>query len=140
VTVDSSLSSTSTNPVQNKVVKAALDAKQNRMTIDSALSATSANPVQNKVVKAALDAKQNRMTIDSALSATSTNPVQNKVVKAALDAKQNRMTIDSVAQLDQHEPRAEQGGQGGPGRKASEAEKGLSVRRHGFSRRPLHRR
>ena len=118
VTVDSSLSATSTNPVQNKVVKAALDAKQDRMTIDSALSATSANPVQNKAVKAALDGKQDKltagsgiiingntisstasggisMTVDAALSSTSTNPVQNKVVKAALDAKQAKLTAGS---------------------------------------------
>lgn len=67
VTVDSSLSSTSTNPVQNKVVKAALDAKQDRMTIDSALSATSANPVQNKAVKTALDAKQAKLTAGSGI-------------------------------------------------------------------------
>jgi len=115
VTVDSSLSATSTNPVQNKAVKAALDAKQDRMTIDSALSATSANPVQNKAVKAALDAKQAKltagsgiiingsiisatssggisMTVDAALSSTSTNPVQNKVVKEALDEKQDVLT------------------------------------------------
>ena len=118
VTVDSSLSSTSTNPVQNKAVKAALDAKQDKLTagsgiiisgttisatgsggasvtVDSSLSATSTNPVQNKVVKAALDAKQDRMTIDSSLSATSTNPVQNKAVKAALDAKQDKLTAGS---------------------------------------------
>lgn len=67
VTVDAALSSTSTNPVQNKVVKAALDAKQDRMTIDSALSSTSANPVQNKVVKAALDAKQAKLTAGSGI-------------------------------------------------------------------------
>jgi hypothetical protein len=65
------------------------------MTIDSALSATSTNPVQNKAVKAALDAKQDRMTIDSALNATSANPVQNKAVKAALDAKQAKLTAGS---------------------------------------------
>lgn len=67
VTVDSSLSATSTNPVQNKVVKAALDAKQDRMTIDSALSPTSANPVQNKAVKAALDTKQAKLTAGSGI-------------------------------------------------------------------------
>ena len=55
ITVDSELSDTSTNPVQNKVVKAAIDAKT--VTVDSALSDTSTNPVQNKVVKAALDGK-----------------------------------------------------------------------------------
>lgn len=34
----------------------------NKTTVDSSLSATSANPVQNKVVKAALDEKQNKVT------------------------------------------------------------------------------
>lgn len=53
VTVDNAMSTTSENPVQNKVIKAALDA----LTPDTALSATSTNSVQNKVVKAALDDK-----------------------------------------------------------------------------------
>lgn len=34
----------------------------NKVTVDSALSSSSTNPVQNKVVKAALDGKQNTMT------------------------------------------------------------------------------
>lgn len=51
---------------------------------DDALSTTSENAVQNKVVTAALNNKQNKLTIDSALSTTSTNPVQNKVVTAKL--------------------------------------------------------
>ena len=34
----------------------------NKITVDSALSSSSTNPVQNKVVKAALDGKQNTMT------------------------------------------------------------------------------
>lgn len=55
ITVDSAMSDTSTNPVQNKVVKAAIDAKT--IAVDSELSDTSTNPVQNKVVKAALDEK-----------------------------------------------------------------------------------
>ena len=55
ITVDATMSDTSTNPVQNKVVKAAIDA--NKVTVDSELSDTSTNPVQNKVVKAALDGK-----------------------------------------------------------------------------------
>ena len=55
ITVDSAMSDTSTNPVQNKVVKAAIDAKT--VIVDSELSDTSTNPVQNKVVKAALDGK-----------------------------------------------------------------------------------
>ena len=54
IPVDSALSATSTNAVQNKVIKSALDALA---SVDSALSATSTNAVQNKVIKSALDAK-----------------------------------------------------------------------------------
>ena len=52
--IDSSMSDSSTNPVQNKVVKKYVD---DRTVVDSALSSTSTNPVQNKVVKSALDGK-----------------------------------------------------------------------------------
>ena len=142
-TVDSALSGSSTNPVQNSVIKTALDGKvdtvsgkglstedyttaektklagidtgANKTTVDSALSDSSENPVQNKVVKAALDGKvstvsgkglstedyttaektklsgieaqANKTTVDSALSSSSENPVQNKVIKSALDGK-----------------------------------------------------
>lgn len=55
-------------------------------TIDSALNASSNNAVQNRIITAALNQKQNVLTIDSALSASSTNPVQNKAIKAAIDA------------------------------------------------------
>lgn len=137
VTVDSDLDANSTNPVQNKSVKTALDLKANdadlatvaksgkysdlsglptipaAVTIDTALSATSANPVQNKTVKAALDTKVDStalstvaksgkysdlsglptipaaITVDTALSTTSTNPAQNKIITAALNAKAN---------------------------------------------------
>lgn len=52
ITVDSALSTTSENPVQNKVVTQAIN--KNKVTVDSALSMTSVNPVQNKVIAAAL--------------------------------------------------------------------------------------
>ena len=147
-TVDSALSGSSTNPVQNSVIKTALDGKvdtvsgkglstedyttaektklagidtgANKTTVDSALSDSSENPVQNKVVKAALDGKvstvsgkglstedyttaektklsgieaqANKTTVDSALSSSSENPVQNKVIKSALDGK-----VDAVS-------------------------------------------
>ena len=48
-------------------VRRLIEEKQDRMTIDSALSSTSANPVQNKVVKAALDAKQAKLTAGSGI-------------------------------------------------------------------------
>ena len=144
-TVDTALSATSTHPVQNRAIKAALDGKvdsvsgkglssndfttaekeklagietgaQVNETVDTALSATSVHPVQNKVVKSALDGKVNTVsgkglssndytttdknklagietgaqvneTVDTALSLTSSHPVENKAIKTALDGK-----------------------------------------------------
>ena len=119
VDVDNALSATSTNPVQNKVVTAAINTKAgksaatqsaaglmsaadkakldgiaagaNKITIDSTMSGSSVNPVQNKVIKQYVDDKVasagSNITVDATLNATSTNPVQNKVVKSALDGK-----------------------------------------------------
>ena len=143
ITVDTTLDVNSTNPVQNKVVKAALDKKAGKdvatptapglmsaidksklngieigatkTTVDITLDANSTNPVQNKVVKAALDSKAgkdvatadadglmsaadkvkldgiedgaNKTIVDDAMSDTSTNPVQNKVIKQYVDEK-----------------------------------------------------
>lgn len=56
------------------------------ITVDADLSATSTNPVQNKVIQAALQQKQDKITIDSAMSGTSTNPVQNKAIKQYIDS------------------------------------------------------
>ena len=87
VNIDSALSATSTNPVQNKVIKAALDGKASTATVT-----TSAAGLMSAADKKKLDgiaAGANKVNIDSALSATSTNPVQNKVIKAALDGKAN---------------------------------------------------
>lgn len=127
VDVDNALSATSTNPVQNKVVKAALDKKAgtavastsanglmskadktklddiergaNKTTIDSAMSGSSVNPVQNKVIKQYIDDKVaaagSNITVDAELSATSTNPVQNKAVKAAVDGKADKTALDA---------------------------------------------
>ena len=129
VDVDNALSATSTNPVQNKVVKAALDKKAgtavastsanglmskadktklddiergaNKTTIDSAMSGSSVNPVQNKVIKQYIDGKVaaagSNITVDATLSSTSANPVQNKAVKAAIDAKADKTALDAKA-------------------------------------------
>lgn len=82
--VDNVLSSTSTNPVQNKVVKAALDGK----------ASTAVATEQSAGLMSALDKRKlngiedgaNKTIVDEALSDGSTNPVQNKVVTAALAA------------------------------------------------------
>lgn len=143
-TIDSTLSSTSTNPIQNKVVYTALQGKQDKLvagtgisisgntinctvsggsggsiTVDSTMSSTSTNPVQNKVIYSALQGKQNTLTagagisisgntisctvsgggssvtVDSALSGTSTNPVQNKVIYTALSGKQDKINYET---------------------------------------------
>lgn len=122
ITVDSALSDSSTNPVENRVIKNGLDNKQDRLiagnnisiegnvisasggggsiSVDSTLSNSSTNPVENRVIKNALDNKQDTLTagnhisitnnvisaeVDNALSDTSTNPVENNVVKGAID-------------------------------------------------------
>ena len=61
--IDSKLSSTSTNPVQNKIVTTELNKKLNSddYKIDSAMSGASANPVQNKVIKQYIDNIGNRI-------------------------------------------------------------------------------
>ena len=83
--VDDALSDTSTNPVQNKVVKKALDGKAS-----TEVASQTANGLMSKDDKQKLDGIEDgatNTTVDAALDAASENPVQNKVVKAALDGK-----------------------------------------------------
>lgn len=71
----------------------------NKTTIDSAMSGSSVNPVQNKVIKQYIDDKVaaagSNITVDAELSATSTNPVQNKAVKAAIDGKADKTALNA---------------------------------------------
>ena len=55
--------------------------------VDDTMSDTSGNPVQNKVVKAALDAKQDKLIFDDVPTSSSNNPVKSGGVKSALDNK-----------------------------------------------------
>lgn len=112
VTVDTAMSDTSTNPVQNKVVKTALDTKAG-----TAVATTSANGLMSKDDKTKLDGITGQVTadkvydpdhttdlvqygafqvgaqqiisqiptVDTAMSDTSTNPVQNKTIKQYVD-------------------------------------------------------
>ena len=85
ITVDTSLSSTSTNPVQNKVINSALSGKAG-----TSVATTNTNGLMSAADKTKLDGiatGANKTTVDSSLSASSTNPVQNKAVKSALDGK-----------------------------------------------------
>ena len=90
ITVDTEISADSENPVQNKVIKAALDAKQ-----DTLVAGDNITIVDNVISATAT------VDVDDKLSATSTNPVQNKVIKAALDDKIDASSItisESVSQ------------------------------------------
>ena len=84
--VDSSMSSTSTNAVQNKIVKKYVD---DHTVVDAVISDSSTNAVQNKIVKKYVDY---HTVVDAAMSDSSTNAVQNKVVKSYVDT---RTALDS---------------------------------------------
>lgn len=95
ITINSQLSTTSINPVQNKVITAALNLKQDILTFDSMPTAGSSNPVTSGGVAAALVGKQDTLTFDNVPTANSDNPVNSGGVKSALDAKQDALTFDS---------------------------------------------
>lgn len=120
ITVDSTIDSASTNPVENRIIYQALE--DSKVTVDSTLSTASTNPVQNKVVyqyildnelaiaaslndlndrkadKSYVDAAVTSVTIDvdSVLDSASTNPVENRVIYNAL----NNVSIDVDDHLD----------------------------------------
>lgn len=119
IIVDTSLSSTSTNPVQNKAIYNALNNKVDKVTgkglstndyttndktklanieagatktiVDSSLSSSSSNPVQNQKIVAALSTKQDTSNLVNSFSSTltTTKYPSEKLVKNSLDAKQN---------------------------------------------------
>jgi hypothetical protein len=112
VTVDSELSSTSTNPVQNKAVT------QTLTTGISSLSSQVAEELEKKVDK--VSGKQlstndyttaektklsgiaegaNKTVVDTALSSSSANPVQNKVINTALAGKANASHTHTKSQI-----------------------------------------
>lgn len=84
-TVDAALDAYSTNPVQNKVVKAALDKKAGKD-----VATAKADGLMSAVDKVKLDGIEDGATktiVDDVMSDTSTNPVQNKVIKQYVDEK-----------------------------------------------------
>lgn len=90
ITVDTTLSTTSTNPVQNKIVTAEFN-KYTELTdfhnLETDVTTNHNDIVSLQSVVAAIP----RITVDSALSTTSTNPVQNKIITAKIN------TVESTA-------------------------------------------
>ena len=121
ITVDSTLSSTSTNPVQNKVIYAALNNKLDKngtatyAACDSSgniISSTYAKKTDlNSYVKSINNMKPDsagnvnisssgggtNITVDTTLSSTSTNAIQNKAVYAALSGKLDKTGTAAAA-------------------------------------------
>lgn len=91
ITVDAALSTSSTNPVQNKVVNSAIEGLKTSVgNVQSELNSNvqalqGKNAEQDKEIAKKLNASA--YVIDAALNATSTNPVQNKAVNTALANK-----------------------------------------------------
>ena len=74
IQIDNALSSTSENPVQNKVIKDALDQiVAGGVIIDNAISSTSENPVQNKIINTALQAREAISNKDDAIDSTTSD-------------------------------------------------------------------
>lgn len=94
ITVDSTLSSSSTNPVQNKVINTALSGKANSSHSHSAVT-TSVNGFMSSADKTKLNGiatGANKTIVDSALSTASTNPVQNKVINSEITSLKSTVT------------------------------------------------
>lgn len=66
------------------------------ITVDSALSDTSTNPVQNKVIKNVLDTKQDTLTFDDTPTVDSDNPVTSGGVKIELDLKAEQVELERL--------------------------------------------
>ena len=84
-TIDAAFDATSENAVQNKVVKAALDLKQDKLTFDTTPTSNSSNPVTSGGIKSALDGKQNTLTFDTTPTSGSGNPITSGGVYSALN-------------------------------------------------------
>ena len=80
VNIDEDLSSTSTNPVQNKTLYYKFKEYYNKDQVDELISNSGGN-----------------INVDSSLSSTSTNPVQNKVITEGLQELQRQVgEIDTI--------------------------------------------
>lgn len=110
IVVDAELSATSTNPIQNKAVKSAVDTLTNSVTEHAGLIKQSQynigelskkNAAQDSAIEKKLD--KSAYVVDSELSATSENPVQNKVLDEAFDGV-NDMFLDTYTTINAMAP------------------------------------
>lgn len=89
-TIDSTLDSSSTNPVENQAVYNALAGKVDAVT-GKGLS-TEDYTTTEKTKLAGIENGATNTVVDNALSGSSTNPVQNQVINTALSGKVDKET------------------------------------------------
>lgn len=103
IVVDAELSATSTNPIQNKAVKSAIDAlnttiagklDKSAYVVDAELSTTSTHPVQNKAMKSAVDSLTS--SVNSKV-ATSTYNTKMSALDSSISALQSKNTAQDAA-------------------------------------------
>lgn len=96
---DDELDATSTNAVQNKIVKSAIDDLDERVetlenvTIDTKLSTTSTNAVENRAIKNAID---NLTAENIAFDNTNTGMASTDVQNAILEIKDDIPAVDTT--------------------------------------------
>lgn len=83
--VDDTLSETSTNPVQNKVITLALSEKVDKEVGKTLTSNDFTNELKDKLDN--IEVGANKTIVDTELSDTSNNPVENRVISVALGDK-----------------------------------------------------
>lgn len=83
-----------TGRLNGDVAELKAEMASNKTIVDAAMSDTSTNPVQNKVIKKYVDEHEPNIKVDSALSNTSEHPVQNKVIYKALEGRANDIAFD----------------------------------------------
>lgn len=90
-----------TTTEKNKL--AGIEAQANKTVVDSSLSTTSTNPVQNKVINAAIEAKANASNVATALAGkadTSTvSTLAGRVTQAETDIVTQTARIDNIVSL-----------------------------------------
>lgn len=103
--VDDSLSTMSTNPVQNKVVTNAINGKQEKLVAGTGITIT------GNVISAS--GGGGTVTVDPALSTTSTNPVENRAITTEINGiKTNVATAQNdINDLDTRVQALEDGGE-----------------------------
>lgn len=106
VTVDDELSAESTNPVQNKTVKAELDKKLGNESGSVQSNHLANGSVTEEKLSEEVKSKLNepQITVDSELSAESENPAQNKAIANSLSNAVKGKVIGEILRIDDISP------------------------------------